>query len=148
MTDYMELKYPAIYLIEYDDKGTCNLMVKGGDVHAGGVVELCDIVRLDPGMKFDVVYSKIMTLSDKYGYNISIKVTLTAADKSGYKDIFIEERYNPQAPSEGSYYYNDGDPVPDGYYENVVVSMKKYIFRDKVDEVKYFFKKMFKKNRK
>ena len=131
------------YLIEYDDKGTCALMTKLDDDHAGGVAVYCSIYRVSGKLKFRCIYKQLLTLNDKFGYDVHIDVNLAAPNSSGYKNLIIKERYNPMAPSKGSYYYNDGDTVPPGYNKDITLQMKNFWFEDTVDDVKSFFRHMF-----
>lgn len=53
-------------LVEYDNKGTCVILMKHDDESGGGIGSVARIIRLNSNKEFTLIYSKMPGLSDCY----------------------------------------------------------------------------------
>jgi hypothetical protein len=148
---YASWTFSDVSIIKYDDEGTCIIIGQNASKEGGnsGPYSECEIYRLNPRKKFEKIYSKLLMEDSIFGNDVDIGVTFTAYDKSGYRDIVINEYLKPHPVST---VLNNMTGVlsmgsPASIDQTITISMKIYEYKDKLNSIKWFFENLYRKKK-
>lgn len=128
-----------ISLISYNNKNTCVILSERYSEGGGGSTHICEIFRLNPRKKFEKIYSKKLVMGFEYGQDMYIKVTETAINNTGYRNIVVKE-YLKAHPVPVFFEANDISSVDTGNInQEITINIKKIEDADMMNGIKEFF---------